>query len=97
MFTDIEPLQNALDNDNKILDNMLSTFHSENPRMHSFKCKIKTHISLLSQIAQSLSLKFEEISTDTNRYKRGLINGLRSIWKSITGNFDESDGEYYSD
>ncbi|XP_050518951.1 uncharacterized protein LOC126893054 [Diabrotica virgifera virgifera] len=38
---------------------------------------------------------------DTKQYafreKRGLINGIGSIWKSITGNLDSSDGEYFNE
>lgn len=42
---------------------------------------------------------FEEIDrklkqlTPPSRLKRGLINGLGSIWKSVTGNLDNEDGE----
>uniref|UniRef100_A0A6P7GY14 Uncharacterized protein LOC114348240 n=1 Tax=Diabrotica virgifera virgifera TaxID=50390 RepID=A0A6P7GY14_DIAVI len=46
------------------------------------------------------NLKYKEISSDTvpynKRLKRGLVNGIGTIWKSITGNLDASDGEYFN-
>lgn len=40
--------------------------------------------------------KFSQITSSTNiRQKRGLINGLGSIWKSITGNLDQEDADRY--
>lgn len=71
------------------------------PQMRPLKAEIQTHISLLRQIADSTSQKYRDIMTDTKRYvprtKRGLINGVGTVWKSITGNLDASDGEYFND
>lgn len=40
--------------------------------------------------------KFEQVTLPANkRIKRGLINGLGSIWKSISGNLDQSDADKY--
>lgn len=39
--------------------------------------------------------KLIEILPHPNRIKRGLINGLGSIFKSVTGNLDATDGERY--
>lgn len=39
--------------------------------------------------------KLWEILPQPKRKRRGIINGLGSIFKSITGNLDASDGEYY--
>lgn len=75
---------------------MITTFDTDNPRMTSFRSEVRTHISLLTQISQSLELKVEEIFADTKRYKRGILNGIGTFWKAITGNLDASDGEYYT-
>ena len=69
--------------------------------MIAFKVEIHTHVSLLRQISESVRLKFKEITADTKKYdfrtKRGLFNGVGTIWKTITGNLDASDGEYYNE
>lgn len=75
---------------------MITTIETDNPRMSSFRSEVRTHISLLTQISQSLQLKVEEIFADTKRYKRGILNGIGTFWKAITGNLDASDGEYYT-
>lgn len=79
---------------------MADTFEQLTPRMAAFKAEIKTHYSLLNQISQSLNLKYEEVYADTKlgyRSKRGLINGVGSFWKAISGNLDSSDGEYFNE
>ena len=58
--------------------------------------EVKTHLSLLEQISKTIRTKFDEIYLDTKRYKRGILNGIGTIFKSITGNLDAEDGEYYS-
>lgn len=65
--------------------------------MSIFLGDVKTHLSLLTQISKSIQTKFDEIYLDTKRYKRGILNGIGSIFKSITGNLDAEDGQYYSD
>lgn len=57
---------------------------------------MKAHINILNQISNSIKSKFEEVFLGTKRYKRGILNGIGTIFKSITGNLDASDGEYYS-
>jgi hypothetical protein len=42
------------------------------------------------------STNHNEILLETpERSKRGILNSLGSIWKTLTGNLDSSDGEYY--
>lgn len=69
------------------------------PRLNYFYKEVQPHINLINKQLKSIERKFEEIKYDIqgNRYKRGLINGIGTIWKSLTGNLDSSDGEYYSD
>lgn len=76
-------------------------FDDPSPRMTSFKVEIQTHVSLIRQTATSVEQKYKEILADTNNYafrsKRGLVNGIGSIFKSITGNLDYADGEYFNE
>lgn len=69
--------------------------------MTAFKVEVQTHFSLLTQIADSVNQKLKEVTGVTKdfrfRTKRGLINGIGSIFKSITGNLDSSDGDYYNE
>jgi hypothetical protein len=88
-------------NNEKVLTQLTSTLEHPDPKMLAFKVEIQTHVSLLKQIAESVKLKFKETTADTKRYnfrtKRGLFNGVGTVWKSITGNLDASDGEYYNE
>lgn len=44
---------------------------------------------------EKVEIKLKEILPHPQRTKRGLINGLGSIFKSISGNLDAADGERY--
>lgn len=69
--------------------------------MAAFQTQIQTHTSLLKQISDSVNLKYKEITADTKKYafrqRRGLFNGVGTVWKTLTGNLDASDGEYFND
>lgn len=102
VYKDINPFKNAIINNDNTLEQIQKTIEENNPRTIAFKAQVQTHISLLKQISDTVNLKYSEILADTknyhtNRRKRGLINGLGSIWKSISGNLDASDGEYFND
>lgn len=43
-----------------------------------------------------ITKKYNSLSTSSLRYKRGLINGLGSVIKSITGNLDHDDAVSYT-
>ena len=75
---------------------MLNTLDPVYDNMNTFKSEVKTHLSLLTQISKTIQSKFDEVFLDTKRYKRGILNGIGTIFKSITGNLDAEDGEYYS-
>lgn len=83
------------------MEHLLDAFDDQNPLFLAFKSEIQTHVSLLKQISSSVNLKFSEIMADTKNYnprkKRGILNGIGTIWKSITGNLDASDGEYFNE
>lgn len=53
------------------------------------------YIKVLNFIENKLSDKLSELVPYSPRKKRGLINGLGSIFKAISGNLDASDGERY--
>lgn len=92
----ISSLKIAFDNNNKILETIITTLNPAYENMVTFLSKVKTHINLLQQISKSIKSKFDEVYLDTKRYKRGILNGIGTIFKSITGNLDAEDGEYYS-
>lgn len=93
----ISTFKAALTKNDKILQTLYDTFDPSYQYMNIFFSDVKTHLSLLTQISKSIQSKFEEIYLDTKRYKRGILNGIGTIFKSITGNLDAEDGQYYSD
>lgn len=66
-----------------------------------FKTVVQTHISLLIQFSDTVNLKYSEMFADTKSYysnqgKRGLMSGLGSFWKFISGILDACDGNAIS-
>lgn len=53
------------------------------------------YLKILNFAEEKVKDKLLEILPQHQRVKRGLINGLGSIFKSITGNLDANDGERY--
>lgn len=53
------------------------------------------YLKILNLTKEKVENKIKEILPHPLRSKRGLINGLGSIFKSISGNLDASDGEHY--
>ncbi|XP_060520848.1 uncharacterized protein LOC132698673 [Cylas formicarius] len=101
VYKELEPLREAIRHNNKILSSLTEMLDDSSPRMTAFKTSIQTHFSLLTRIADSVEEKFSEITIDTENFnfrtKRGLINGVGTIFKSITGNLDSTDGEYFNE
>lgn len=79
-------------------DNILKDIHDilgkQNSHMLCFKLSIKTHLSIWSNISSSVLIIYDEKMEDTEKF---LINGLGSIFKSISGNLYSSDREYYTE
>lgn len=76
---DFHKLENSMKNETTYITEFYNSFSS-----------IKTYkIRITNQLSQ-LNPKY-----NINREKRGLINGLGSIIKSLTGNLDEEDAERY--
>ena len=99
VYKEIRPFRETIKNNEKILSSLYDLLEDSSPRTAAFKASVQTHFSLLTRIAESVNLKLFELTADTKkyafRYKRGLINGIGSIFKFITGNLDSSDGEYF--
>lgn len=93
----LSSLEEAFNNNNKILESINRILSADNRETKEFVDKVKTYITLLNQISSSLKEKFEEISFNTRRFKRGLLDGVGSIFKSITGNLDADDGQFFTD
>lgn len=53
------------------------------------------YLKLLTLIESKVEEKLIEILPHPKRFKRGLINGLGSIFRTISGNLDAYDGEKY--
>ncbi|XP_074035629.1 uncharacterized protein [Leptinotarsa decemlineata] len=53
------------------------------------------YLRILKFVEENAEKKLIEILPHPSRTKRGLINGLGSIFKAVTGNLDANDGERY--
>jgi len=60
-----------------------------------YKFEIINYLKILTLTQDRAETKLKEIIPHPQRYKRGLINGIGSIFKAVTGNLDASDGERY--
>lgn len=92
------------DRNNQILGNLMEIvkpIHSPYQEFFhttgSFRVDVQTHVSLLTQISKTIESKFSEILVDTKRQKRGLVNGIGTFFKAITGNLDAEDGQFFTD
>lgn len=64
----------------------------------SFKIPFLAQLNLLNTINAQIQEKLDEIYLDTpSRFRRGLVNGIGTVWKVITGSLDASDGEFYNE
>lgn len=61
----------------------------------NYTAETSNYVKILNLTKDKVEVKLKEIIPHPQRTKRGLINGLGSIFKSITGNLDASDGERY--
>lgn len=60
-----------------------------------YKTETINYIKILSLLQERVETKLKDLIPSPQRTKRGLINAVGSIFKSITGNLDASDGERY--
>lgn len=101
VYHDINLLKESYQNDlnvHKTLKTLLSDYDNKNIRVASILPQVTPQLTLINQLEQNIHIKFNEIMSETSiRTKRGIINGLGSLWKAITGNLDSEDGEYYDE
>ena len=79
---------NKLSNQSVVLEQLIKS-----NKDYSFDSS--NYFKILKFIKEKVESKLFEILPHSQRSKRGLINGIGSIFKSITGNLDYSDGELY--
>ncbi|KAJ3642285.1 hypothetical protein Zmor_025085 [Zophobas morio] len=101
VYKDLNLLLSAFQENKNILSNLQNFIFqlssNSSVRLASFTIPLKPHVKFLDQIIKRIDNKFSEILLETPekfRFKRGIIDGLGSIWKAITGNLDAADGEY---
>lgn len=99
VYKNITLITDTFSNNKIIFEHIKDMLFNRNEQYVLFEQEVMPNIHLLGRIIDSIDLKIQEIQMDTKPYflrqKRGLINGLGSVWKAITGNLDASDGEYY--
>ena len=99
VYKNISLIIDAFTNNKLIFEHIKDMLFKRDEQYILFEQEIMPNIHLLSRMIDTIDLKIQEIQMDTKPYflrqKRGLINGLGSVWKAITGNLDASDGEYY--
>lgn len=61
----------------------------------NYSWDVSNDMKVLEYIEEKVEYKILNILPHQKRVRRGLINGLGSIFKSISGNLDAEDGERY--
>lgn len=61
----------------------------------AYKKEYSNSFPLLDNLEQNILNQLQQLNPNFNRPKRGIINGLGSIIKVITGNLDQDDAERY--
>lgn len=90
-YNDLNPLIIEI-NKLKIKSGNLTEFVTKNINYWN---DTSNYLKILKFTEEKVEDKLIEILPHPKRVKRGLINGLGSIFKSITGNLDATDGERY--
>lgn len=89
-YYDLNPILLEL---NKL--NLKSQKISETIGTHKYSNDTNSYEQLLKLTQDRVENKIKEIIPHPKRFKRGLINGLGSVFKAVTGNLDASDGDRY--
>lgn len=99
VYKDLSLINEAFSHNELILATISQSLYAPNNTYdhNSFAISLRAHYNTLDTISKRISNLLRNIILETpTRVKRGLLNGLGSIFKSITGNLDSTDGEYYS-
>ncbi len=90
-FYDLNPILNEV---NKLQEKSKNL--TDNVNTHAeYKIETSNYIKILFLIQDRVETKLKELIPHPQRTRRGLINAVGSIFKTITGNLDASDGERY--
>lgn len=91
-YYDLNPILSEINKLGRKSENISKqiNFHQE------YSSDISNYLKLLNITRFRVENKIQEITpTNFKRIKRGLINGIGSFFKAVTGNLDASDGEQY--
>lgn len=98
VYKDLTTISDAYNHNNLVLDTLSRKILYNSNNSHSFSQSLRTHDKALYTISKRIGSNIKTIQLETSyRYKRGILNGIGSIWKAITGNLDAADGEYFND
>ena len=98
VYKDLSTISDAFSRNQLILDNLNRRIIYNPNNTQSFSLTLRAHAKTLGAISKRISTNLETIQLETQRrYKRGILNGVGSIWKAISGNLDAADGEYFND
>lgn len=90
-FYDLNPLGNEIQKLNKKSFQIVELINKN----RNYSYETSNYLKILKLVKETTETKLSEIIPRPMRPKRGLINGVGSIFKAITGNLDASDGERY--
>lgn len=74
---------------------MLLKLNNKTSENFNYKGELETYINILNFNTLRLKGKINDLFKNNKREKRGLINGLGTIIKTISGNLDSNDAEKY--
>lgn len=93
-FVDIKPIENQITN--LTLQYETIKDHLKNQKLNeNYEFSLENLQKHIEYQITSLKEKFQSIFPFSNRKKRGLINGLGSVIKAISGNLDQEDAKRY--
>lgn len=93
---DIQPLQSGLQYIKQkhivLKDTMQNSTYGDTYtyELNNYQNLLKYHLNEAEKLMSQI------IPSEETRKRRGLVNGLGTIWKSITGNLDQEDAERYN-
>lgn len=98
VYKDLSTISEAFNHNQLILDTLNRKIIYNPNNTQSFSLALRAHAKTLGAISNRINTNLQSIQLETSRrYKRGILNGIGSIWKAISGNLDAADGEYFND